>query len=276
MAVGTRGWCGGVKEDLLAVYLAEKLVAAGAGDIAVLAFQGELSPLVVIEERRLPFGRVVAVSTWYDLARIELRELPAVDILMALLALLRRLLEVHIDELGFQIWRLVAIDAGDRAMRRRAVIKAVQLFPRLSGVASLAAHRLPVLADLGHALLELSMMHVFMAAGARQVFKVVGNFGFRLILIRKLVAIATRHRHVPARQLEFGLLMLRKGEGRGAVSLQVMALVALVVVRLAGELVVVLVHVAIGAALEFRDLEDRVLPLGRVALIALHLGMPID
>jgi len=282
VAVGTRGWRRRVKEDLLAVYLAEKLVAAGAGDIAVLAFQGELSPLVVIEERRLPFGRVVAVATWCDLVRIELRELPAVDIFMALLALLRRLLEVHIDELGFQVWRLVAIDAGDRAMRarqwkrRRAVIKAVQLFPRLSGVAGLAAHRLPVLADLVHALLELSMMHVFMAARARQVFKVVANFGFRLILIRELVAIAAGHRQVPACQLEFRLLMLRKREGRGAVSLQVMTLVALVVVRLAGELVVVLVHVAISALLEFRDLEDRVLPLGRVALIALHLGMPID
>lgn len=181
VTVGAGGRRGCVKEDLLAVYRAEKLVAAGAGDIAVLAFQGELGPLVMVEQGRLPFGCVVAVATWCDLIRIELRELPVVDILMALLALLRRLLEVHIDELGFQVRRLVAIDAGDRAMRagqwkrRRAVIKAVQLFPGLGRVAGLAAHRLAILADLGHALLELSMMHVLMAGRARQVFELVGN-----------------------------------------------------------------------------------------------------
>ena len=55
-----------------------------------------------------------------------------------------------------------------------------------------------------------------------------------------------------------------------------MTLVALVLVGLAGELVVVLVHMAIGAALEFRDLENRVLALGRVTLVALQLGMSIN
>ena len=55
-----------------------------------------------------------------------------------------------------------------------------------------------------------------------------------------------------------------------------MALVALVLVRLAGELIIVFVHVAIRAALKIRNLEDRVLAFGRVALVAGNLGMAIN
>ena len=65
-------------------------------------------------------------------------------------------------------------------------------------------------------------------------------------------------------------------EGGRAVTLQVVTLVALVLVRLGGELVVVLVLVAIGALIEFDDPEDRVFPLGDVALIALDFGMAFD
>ena len=282
MTVSAAGRGGRVEQDLLAVDWPEKLMAAGAGHIAVLAFQGELGPLVMIKQGRLPLGRVVAVPAGSDLVRIELRKLPAVDIFMALLALLRRLFEVHIDELGFQIRRLVAIDAGDGSMRARqgercrAVIKAVQLFPGFRRVTGLAAHGLPVFAELGHPLLELPVMHVLMAARARQVFEVVGNLRFRLIFVGKLVAVAARYSQVAAGQRELGFVVLRESKGRRAVSLQVVALIALIVIRLAHELVVVLVHVAIGAALEVRDLEDGVFAFGRVALIALHLGMPLD
>ena len=49
MTIGATGRGRRVNEDLLAVYRAGELVATGAGDIAVLAFQGELGPLVMIE-----------------------------------------------------------------------------------------------------------------------------------------------------------------------------------------------------------------------------------
>jgi len=123
----------------------------------------------------------VAVGTLRDLVREQFGELAAMDILVALLALFRRFFEVHIHELGFHVRRLMAVDAGNRSMRarqrkrRRAVVKSVQFFPGLRGVAGLAAHRLSVLADLAHALLELTVVHVFMTGRARQVFKVVGN-----------------------------------------------------------------------------------------------------
>jgi len=40
-----------------------------------------------------------------------------VDVFVAVLALRRRGLEVDIHQLGFKVWRLVAIDAGRSAMR---------------------------------------------------------------------------------------------------------------------------------------------------------------
>lgn len=39
------------------------------------------------------------------------------NILVAVFALRRRSLEIDIDQSGFQVWRLVAIHAGCRAMR---------------------------------------------------------------------------------------------------------------------------------------------------------------
>jgi hypothetical protein len=49
MTVGASGWGRCINEDLFAIYRAEELMAADAGNIAVLAFQGELGSLVVIE-----------------------------------------------------------------------------------------------------------------------------------------------------------------------------------------------------------------------------------
>ena len=49
MTVGTGGRSRCVKEDLLAIYRTEKLMTSRAGDIAVLALQGELGPFIVVE-----------------------------------------------------------------------------------------------------------------------------------------------------------------------------------------------------------------------------------
>ena len=47
VSAGGRGGC--VKQHWLAVYRPDELMAARARDVAVLAFQGEFGPLVVIE-----------------------------------------------------------------------------------------------------------------------------------------------------------------------------------------------------------------------------------
>ena len=90
------------------------------------------------------------------------------------------------------------------------------------------------------------------------------------------MAVGTGHGHVAARQLEPRLLMLGKREGRRTVTLERVALIALVLVRLRRELAVVLVFVAIGAALEIHDLEDRLFAFRRVTLLALQLGVSVD
>jgi len=81
---------------------------------------------------------------------------------------------------------------------------------------------------------------------------------------------------VAASEVELGLLMLCQRKGRRAVTLQVVALVTLILIGLAGELIVVLIHVAISAPLEVDDFEDGVLALWGVAAVALHLGMPVN
>ena len=90
------------------------------------------------------------------------------------------------------------------------------------------------------------------------------------------MTIGAGNRDVAASEIKLGLLMLRQREGRRAVTLQVVALVTLILIRLAGELIVVLIHVAISAPLEVGDFEDGVLALRGVAAVALHLGMPIN
>ena len=143
-------------------------------------------------------------------------------------------------------------------------------------MAGLAPDRLSVFADFGHALLELAVVHVFVATRTGEILKMIWNFGFRLILGRELVAIAAGHRDMPASQLKLRLLMLRQRERRWAVALQVVALVTLILIGLAHELIVVFIHVTIRAALEVRDFEDRVLTFRGMALIALHLRVTFD
>lgn len=63
----------------------------------------------MVKQRGLPPGRVVAFHTWSGLAACELR---AVNVLVAFLALARRGLEVHIDQLRFHVGRLVTVTAS--------------------------------------------------------------------------------------------------------------------------------------------------------------------
>jgi len=104
----------------------------------------------------------------------------------------------------------------------------------------------------------------------------IRNLSLRLIFISKLVAVAARDRKVTPSQLELRLLMLRQREGCRAVTLQVVALIALVLVRLPGKLVVVLILVTIGTVIELRNPENRFLAFWNVALTALHFCVTVD
>ncbi len=117
VAIGTGCRHRRINKDLFGIDVAKQLVTTGAGHVAVFAFQGELGPFVVIEQRRLPLGGIVTVSALGHLIREELGELRSVDVFMAILALIRCLLEVHIDQFRLQILRFMAVDARHGAMR---------------------------------------------------------------------------------------------------------------------------------------------------------------
>lgn len=176
MASSTLFGSGKVKQHLLALNRAEILVTGAALHLLVRPFQRERG-LFMIEQRRLPLGRVVALLT----ARVGTvaRELARVNILMAALAVLRRGLERDVPHGGLEVGRLVAIDAGYGSMRadqriiRLIMIEAGELLPFLDGVAGFAS-RNPTIALLGgHLRLELASMNILVAGGTSQVRKMV-------------------------------------------------------------------------------------------------------
>ena len=156
------------------------------------------------------------------------------------------------------------------------MIELIQFPPRFGGVACLATHGFAVFPNLRHPLLELPVMYIFVATGAGKIVEVIRSLCFWLVLVRELVAITARHSNVPTSQFEFCLLVLCQSEGRRTIPLQVVALITLVLVGLSCELVVVLVLMTISAAFEARDLEDRVLALGGMALVTCDLCVTLE
>ena len=102
-----------VEEYGFALDHAGQCVAALAAHVAMHPLQRELSALVMIKQRRLPLRAVVAIGAS---GHPVFRELLAVDIFMALLALGGRGLEIHVDQPGFQVRWLMAVHAGCGAM----------------------------------------------------------------------------------------------------------------------------------------------------------------
>ena len=129
----------------------------------------------------------------------EFGELPAVDIFVALFALLRCLLEVHVGHLGLEVRRLVAVDASDRAVSahqregRGAVIEAIQFAPGLGVVAGLASGGLAVGGDFDHAIVELAVVRILVAAFAGEILEVIRDLRLWLVFVGQFVAVAARH-----------------------------------------------------------------------------------
>ena len=123
-----------VEENGLRCHLFRRLVALGAVNILMSPAQWECSAFLVVEERGLPLHAVVALGTARNIAYGELFP---VNVFMAVLALCRCGLEVHVDQLGLKIWRFVAVHARRRAVRsqqrelRLGVVEARKFFPRL-------------------------------------------------------------------------------------------------------------------------------------------------
>ena len=176
MAGGAILWRRLVEEHGLSGHHFRQLMALGAAHILMSAAQGERSSLLVVEERGLPPHAVVALGTARNVSHSELL---AVNVFMAVLALCRCGLEVHIDQLGFKIRRLVAVHAWRRTVRseqrefRLGVVEARKLLPRLCGVTGFAPRHRTIGARLLHALFELTFMRIAVATGAVEVAPVI-------------------------------------------------------------------------------------------------------
>jgi len=253
-----------------------QLVTLGATDVLVRSAQRECGSLVVIEQGRLPLHAVVALGA---LRRLALRELPSMDVLMAVLAQSRRGLEVDVHQSSFEIRRLMAVDASRRAMRTQqgelslGMIEPRKFFPRFCGVAGLATSGCSIGFRLLHTLFELSLMDVIVAACAAQVLPVINDCWLRLEVRGFFMTFGTRNCDVSTSQDEVGFLVLRQRKGRRLVALHIMAAIAGIEVRGSRELARVPVSMAIGAAIKLHS-EQSVSTLGYVTLLAVQASVP--
>lgn len=105
---------GFIEENGLGSDYFRQLMAVGAADVLVRSAQGKCRTFLMIEQGWPPLHTVVALGTAGD---IPLGKLFAVNIFVAIFALCGSGLEVDIDKPGFKIRRLMASDAGGRAVR---------------------------------------------------------------------------------------------------------------------------------------------------------------
>lgn len=257
-----------VEQNRFALNHPAQLVTAGAAHVLMRASQCEGSSLIVIKQRRLPFHAVVALGAACDFG---LRELLTMDVLVAILTLHRSGFEIDIQQVGFKVWRLVAVDARRSAMRaqerefRLRVIESREFPPTLSGVARLAPSLRAVSADSLHAFLKLSLMGIVMATRAVQVAPAINNGGLGLELRRFLVAVGTGNGDMPSGEREMSFLVLGQRKRGRLVAIHRMTTLASIEIRRGGKLSGVPVGMAICAAIEF-DFECCVLPFWDMAL----------
>jgi hypothetical protein len=132
MARGALTWCRQVEQNLLAVYFMPTLMTSGAFHQFVRSLQRE-GGLLMVEPRRLPFARTVALVA--SRVRAISGELVPMRVFMTALALFRCGLEGNVSHVGFKVRWLVAIHAADCPVRAEKVeaglivIEAREVFP---------------------------------------------------------------------------------------------------------------------------------------------------
>lgn len=112
-----------------------------------------------------------------------LGELTAMNVGMAFFALRRGLGEVHVDELHFQVRRLVAVHASYGSMCSQegelgpVVIEPRKVVPVPGGMAGFATGRSAVGAERFHALGKLAAVRVLVTGGAGKFLEVINRAG---------------------------------------------------------------------------------------------------
>lgn len=239
-------------------------MALHTGHICVAARQRQSSFCIVIEGRRRPSQRIVAIGAMCR--SVVYRELPAVRIAVASLALLRRSCESRLVGRA----RLVAVRTSDGAMSaqqrkfRLRMIETADVRPGFRGVARFAAQQRTIRTFLLHARREFAVVYVAMAGSARPVFEMKRQYTVRATALAGFVALGAWHRKMRPGERKMSLLMLRNREG-GAMKIgHRMATLAAILVRRSRELPRVRVFVAVRALSE-RYLVARILSRRNVA-----------
>lgn len=230
----------------------------------------------MIKQRGFPFSRIVAIRAWRD--PVGLRELHAVNLLVAFFALGRRSFEIHVHHARFHVGWLVTVNARRTPMgagQRKTgflMIELLQVPPRIRAMASFAACGGAIRLLLQHAIFELPAMRVVMAHRAGAVFEAISD-QVRVRCCRTLlVAVAAWNRNVAPGQNEARLFVTCQAKRRWPVALQVVAHFAAVPERCGGKLSLVLVFVAIHA-LAKGQLVNRVFALWNMTLRAGNTGV---
>ena len=258
-----------IEQNRLSVHRSGELVAIPTGHVLVCALQRESCARVVIEFRRLPASYVVAAGAVGHV--VALGKLPAVRILVAARAKLRRGAKIDVLQGRLKVGRTVAVGASHAAVRARqreiglGMVECAQL-PRRCAVAGLASCGASVGAFVCHLLAELATVWILVASGAGAIFKSVLDRRCRASW-RRHVALRTWNGDVRSRQREARLLVASESKLCRLESPHAVTLLAAIPMRCAGELALVGVLVAV-LACGLRNLEYSLLALGEMALIA--------
>ena len=273
MAVFAGFRCRLIEEHQVAIHWFLQRVACRTSDVFVPSFQRE-SGLVMIKKRRLPFIAVVACCAIVGPGA----ELVGVRILMAIAAIDGGFRKIHVPHCQFHRRRLVAVDAGRRAMRPQerkvclCVIEPGQIFPLACRVARLAAHRCSGCIAHRHPLHKLPLVHILVAGRAIETSKVEGRY---FCTGHRLMAVVAGDGFMSPRQREIRLLVLDQRVGRRLERRPRVAWLASIAPRRAGKLPLMFIGVAIHALGEL-DLEFRVVPCGHMARSTFHTGVRKD
>jgi len=150
-------------------------VALVAGHVGMPALQGEVRAGIVVERRRNPALRIVAVGAR---SFSRLCELARMDVFVAILTNLGRALELHL--LGSNRDLVTGTAAHGAVCPKQwklsfCMVETIDVGPGSRGVAGLTAKHRAVGAVLRHPFLEFTMMRIGMARGAVHVGEAEGH-----------------------------------------------------------------------------------------------------
>ncbi len=200
MTICARGGRGLVKQNISSIHRLLKSVTGGTSHILMSTLKWKDS-LIVIEQRRPPFVGIVTRCAVIG-ARAKLI---GVRVFVALAARHGGFFELNVHQGQLHVRRLVAVGAGNGAMRtyqgkpRARMIELDDVVPALGRMADLATKRFACAVALCHALGKLALVDVFMTGGATEFVEVIeGNCR----TCEWLMAVVAGNRHVAAGQWE--------------------------------------------------------------------------